>query len=125
MGRTTGSLRRRIALDEPGLIDDDHGGVEQGWNERFQRSAEVIYLRGGETVKAARLTGQQPAVFRVRSDTSTRAITTDWRLRDVRRVQLGDDGKPVGNTGLYNIKSVIETEDRAWVEITAISGEAI
>jgi hypothetical protein len=38
---------------------------------------------------------------------------------------LDADLQPVGHRGLYNITSAIESDDRAWIEITAISGVGI
>lgn len=121
----TGKLRDRVFLDAPIELPDGSGGVETGWAEQFSRAASIMYLRGGETVQAARLSGRQPAVITLRADRQTRLIAPQWRLRDTRKQILDTDGNPVGPAGLYNIKTVIETEDRAWIEITAESGVAI
>ncbi|TMV07330.1 head-tail adaptor protein [Arenibacterium halophilum] len=117
-----GSLRERIVFERPKSEPDGHGGIETGWTEMFEVRAALRWLRGGESVQAARLSGRQPAVFTIRANDQTRAIAPDWRLRDLRRLALDAGGQPI--RGVFNIRAVIETEDRAWIEITAETGVA-
>jgi len=120
--RRAGALRDRIALEATVKRGDGYGGTIEAWQERAVLWASILYLRGGETVQAARLVGRQPVVITVRASDVTRAIDGTWRAIDLRRVKRDQKGEPVPGPGLYNIKTAFETEDRAWIEITAESG---
>lgn len=109
---SAGDLFHRVAFDKRAPEDDEHGNVEGEFVERFQRRAGFTFLRGGETVIAARLEGRQPVVVLVRSDTETRLVDTDWQMRDVRTLTV------------YAIKSIIPSDDRQWLHITVESGVA-
>lgn len=90
---------------------DGHGGFDPVPTS-FTVRANIRYLRGGETVQAARLTGKQPVVVTVRRSSQTAALTTDDKMRDAR-------------TGTeYQIRAIVPTEDRQFIEITAESGVA-
>lgn len=79
---------------------DDAGG--------FDAACDIIWRRTGETVMQARLQGQSPAVIRVWSNASTRAVDNAWWARDRRTGRL------------FNILSPGEpAEDRAYVEFLA------
>jgi len=110
-----GKLNERAAFDAPTGGTDAFGGDTVGWGEQFKRSAEFIYQKGDESVQAARLAGRSIYKVRVRSDSGTRQITTDWRMRDLRR------GLPSGVTGdtlpgtRYNVREVDAITDRKWV----------
>lgn len=121
---TLARLREQVAFDVPAEAPDGSGGVEAGWLEQIANcKAHFRYLRGGETVQAARLEGRQPVVVTLQASAVTRAITSDWRMRDVRREEFDDDG--VLMRGEYNIRAVVETEDRQWIEVTAETGVAV
>jgi head-tail adaptor len=108
-----GNLPKRVAFESPTSAPDGGGGSVRGWNEEFSRRAKYTRLRGGEAVMAARLSGRQPTVIRVRFDSSTRTIKTSWRIRDV-------------HTGeAFNIRALVRSEDRLWLDIDAESGVAI
>lgn len=106
-------LFEAVALDRPVATDNGAGGKEVGWVEDFTARAEFRYLRGSETVMAARLQGRQPIVAVIPSSEASRQVTSDWRLRDIRR------------SISYNIRTVVPSDDRRWIEITAESGVAI
>ena len=106
-------LIARLAFDAPLTGPDGSGGVVIGWQERFQTRAHFRYLRGGETVVAARLAGRQPVVVTIRAHDSARQITPAWRMRDV------------GLGVAYNIRAIVPSGDRKWLEITAEGGVAI
>lgn len=108
-----GDLYQKVAFDEPVTQSDGQGGTINGWSERFQRRAHYLWLRGGETVQAARLEGRQPLVITVRSDSGTRQITTDWRARDAR------------SGAIFNIRGIVPSDNRAFLEITVESGVAV
>ncbi|MHA7852201.1 head-tail adaptor protein [Roseovarius sp.] len=109
---TAGHLSERFAFDAPTSTPDGFGGIETGWEEQFTRSCEVIYQRGSEAIEAARLTGRSIYKIKLRSDSGTRTITTDWRARDARR---GTE---------YNVREVDAITDRAWVYLVVESGGA-
>uniref|UniRef100_A4WTD5 Phage head-tail adaptor, putative n=1 Tax=Cereibacter sphaeroides (strain ATCC 17025 / ATH 2.4.3) TaxID=349102 RepID=A4WTD5_CERS5 len=102
-----------VAFDEPVQIPDGSGGTDATWQERYACRAHIRYLRGGEVVQAARLAGRQPVVVTIRRSAEAEAIRADWRMRDNR----------TGET--YNIRAIVPTEDRRWLEITAESGVAV
>lgn len=108
-----GEFDHVLQFASPTEVIDEYGGTQQGWTEEIpQISAKLIYLRGGETVQAARLAGRQPVVAVVRRNEATALIQTDWLMRDVR-------------SGVaYNIRAIPPTEDRRYFEITAESGVA-
>lgn len=105
-------LQELVAFDEPVETADDYGGVATSFAERLRAHAHFRYLRGGETVQARRLEGVQPVVVTIRQSALARTITTDWRMRDVRR----------GHT--YNIRSIVPTDDRVYLELTCERGVA-
>lgn len=109
---SAGDLFERVAFDVRSSDDDGHGNYNGEFVEQFQRRAGFTFLRGGETVIAARLEGRQPVVVLVRSDSQTRMIDTDWRMRDVR------------TSVVYAVKSIIPSDDRLWLSITVEGGVA-
>lgn len=109
--RSAGSLYDKITFSTITEVPDGHGGFEPTPTD-FTVRANIRYLRGGETVQAARLTGKQPVVVTVRRSSATAALTTDDKMRDAR-------------TGTeYQIRAIVPTEDRQFMEITAESGVA-
>lgn len=108
-----GPLHYRVAFDAPEYVADGSGGQTRTWAEMLTCAAGFRFLRGGETVQAARLDGRQPAVVTIRSSSDARQITTDWRMRDTR-------------TGaVYNVRSIVPTDDRAFLELLCESGVAV
>ena len=92
---SAGDLRERIAFEKREAGEDDgYGNTEATWKVQFIVWAQVIPRLGGETVLAARLSGTQPYTIRIRSSSSTRLITPEWRARHER------DGT------IYNIRSI-------------------
>lgn len=100
-----GKLRQSVAFDEPTGGTDAFGGGTEEWTERHACWAQWVYQSGSEAVQAARLSGRHIYKIRVRSCEATRAITTAYRMRDVRR---GD---------AYNIREIDAITDRAWVHL--------
>lgn len=110
---SAGKLRERVAFDAEQRIPDGSGGQKVEWVEAFSCAAEIRYERGKEAVQAGGLTGTASFKVKVRSSSKTRALTTDHRMRDVRR-------------GLaFNLREVDAISDRAWVWLVAESGVAI
>lgn len=112
-----GKLRDRVAFDAPTQTLDGSGGTEAGWTAvgtgSFQCWANLRYLRGGETVQAARLTGKQPALVTIRRNSVSDKVTASWRMRDLR------------SGAIYNVRSIVPTDDRAMLELLCESGVAV
>lgn len=106
-------LNEAIALDSPTSNPDGSGGQEQGWTEEFTDRAAFEYERGSEAVQAGKTTGSSVFRVKLRSSIASRAITTDWRLRDTRR------------SVAYNIRKIDTVSDRHWVWLRVESGVAI
>lgn len=86
-----GLLRDRVRFETRGTVDDGYGNEVPGgdWELQFTVWAQLMPLRGSETVIAARLQGQQPYIVRVRASDNTRLATPAWRIvfdRDPTRV---------------------------------------
>lgn len=110
-----GALTERIAFDAPKATRNVTGGRDSGWQSAAVTCrANFRYLRGGETVQAARLAGRQPVVVTVRATAAKRAITPEWRMRDLR------------SGAEFNIRTgPVETADRAFLEFTVEGGVAV
>jgi len=100
-----GALTERVAFDEPTGGTDAFGGTTEAWTERHVCAAQWTHGKGDEGVQAAREAGRQAYKVRVRSSAATRAVTTDYRLRDTRR------------STTWNIVDVDAVTDRAWVHL--------
>lgn len=108
-----GDLDRRVAFDAPTSAADGMGGTVEGWSEVHACAAHFRYLRGSETVIAARLAGRQVVVATVRACAAARAVGPGHRMRDAR------DGTE------FNVRSgPAPSDDRVWLEFTAESGVA-
>lgn len=123
--RGSGHLYEHVAFDKRVDASDGHGNYQDGFVEQFSCRAGFTYLRGTESVIAARLEGRQPIVVRVRSSTSTRSIEADWRMRNMRNGSWdGDGGEEYWTGPIYAVRSVIPTEDRQFIDVTVESGKA-
>ena len=100
-----GKLDRRVAFDAPTKAPNGQGGMISGWSEQIEVWAGYRFLRGGETVQSARLEGRQPVVVRVRSSAASKAITPEWRMRDLRdgRVYAIRSCPPPGRDGYIEL----------------------
>ena len=111
--RGAGQFDRRVIFDSPSASSDDAGGTVSGWSAEFSVRASYRRLRGGETVLAARLSGAQPTIIPVRASSQTKMLQPSWRGRDA------------GTGEVFNIRAIVRTDDRAYLEITAESGVAV
>ena len=102
----------RVFLQRPTVTADGLGGTETGWQDVFETRAHFRYLRGGETVLAGRLQGRLTIVATIPSHDAARQVTPDWRVRDARAGTI------------WNVRSVIPSDDRALIELTCESGVA-
>ncbi len=93
--------------------DDGFGNTVSGWQEEFDASCGITYLKGSEAVMASRLEAKSPIIIAIRNSANARRITAEWRAKDVR-------------TGvIYQIKEHPRpSEDRAMLEMLAMSGVA-
>lgn len=114
----TNSLEHSVAFDRREDVEDDYGNTVGDWREQFGRRAAFVYAGGRETVMAARLEGRGILKCRVLSDSSTRAIEQDWRMRDVR--SHADQQKQT----TYAIVEVDSVTDRFWVYLVVERGVA-
>lgn len=106
-----GLLSRRALFQARVEQSDGFGNTVSSWQDAFTRWCHVRYLKGGETVMAARLEGRQPVVLTVRRDPQSEGITHDMRaVIDGRSYNLREDPRP--------------TDDRLWLEMAAESGVA-
>lgn len=103
-------LIERVAFDIPVETVTSHGGTRIAWTEEFIARAQFLYLRGGETVIASRLSGRQPVVVTMRNEGRAKDVTPEWRMRDVRRGTV------------YNVRSIVPTDNRLYLELTCESG---
>lgn len=109
-----GQMTYRLAFDAPAVADNGAGGRRRGWTEGLHECwAAVRFLRGGETVIAARLAGVQPVVVTIRACDAARAIRHDWRIRDLR------------SGTVYSISAPpVASDSRGFLDIVAQSGVA-
>lgn len=107
-----GHLDRRVTLEKPTATPDGMGGTEAGWETVAEVGAGFRYLRGTEAVMAGRLQGRLTAVVTIKRSPTTAAVTTDWRL---------SEGTPAT---IWNVRSVIPSDDRDFLELTCESGVA-
>jgi len=109
-----GRMRERVAFEVRGNVDDGMGNPQSGeFAEVYRCAAEITPKMGGETVTAARLTGTQPMLIKVRICEALLGIGTDWRIRDTR------------SDVVYDIKAVSNPDQKKrFLEILAVSGVA-
>lgn len=107
-----GDLNEMVAIERPVAAQNGLGGTEAGWEEVSRGWAHYRWLRGGEAVMQGRLRGRQAVVVTLRRVQSLSSVQADWRLRDLR-------------TGtLFNVRSIVRTDDRMFLELTCETGVA-
>mgnify|MGYP003574951648 CR=1 FL=1 len=109
---SAGQLFYKVAFDAREPIEDEYGNVVEGWQEKFVCRAGFTHLRGGESVIASRLEGKHIQIITVRVSTLSKAVTTDYRARDVR----------TGET--FNIRDITPNLDRQFIDFLVESGVA-
>jgi head-tail adaptor len=81
--KSAGELTALVAFETRIWQPDGGGGHDGLWNEAFRCRARLQPLTGGETVIAGRLQGRQPFVLTVRQEARTKAVTTEYRVRQI------------------------------------------
>lgn len=109
-----GRQREKLLFQSPDNVADEYGNEQTGWADEFMTAAELIPLKGGEPVLAARLSGVQPFIIRIRSCVAARAVTTAWRAVDQRN-----------QARTFNIRSIANMDQKnAWLDIMVDQGVA-
>lgn len=106
-------LFEAVSFGRSDEVQDEYGGISRAWVTMFETRAEFIYNRGTEAVQAGSLQGTATFKVKVRSSIQSRALTTDSRMRDIRR---GVE---------YQIREVDAISDRAMVYLVVESGVAV
>ena len=120
---TAGNQFHLVAFDRRTEVADDYGNTVGQWAEQFQTRAEYVHKSGSETVIAARLQGRHTQIIRVRASAAARAVTTDWRVRDVRNGQF-IDGEWRGTE--FNIRYIMPDEEgRQWLDFHVEKGVVV
>jgi SPP1 family predicted phage head-tail adaptor len=117
-----GDLRQRVTFAKPDQVADEWGNVTTGWLDMFTVWANITPRLGGETVEAARLTGRQPVVIRVRQSPDTALIAVDWKATTV-------EG-PVPAGVVYNIRTCVDPDEGnqshdKWLDMLCEAGVAV
>lgn len=115
---SAGRMRELLHFQRQGATpagEPDYGSPQAGdWETVFTEPAELAPMRGGEPVQAARLTGVQPYIVRIRSHTATREITPAWRAVDARNPKR-----------VFNIRTITNTDQKnAWIDLLVDDGVA-
>lgn len=79
-----GKLDRRFRFERRQAIDDGHGNSVGEFVHQFTVAANMVFLRGGEGVLAARLAAKQPAILTIRDSVAARSIAAEWQAVDAR-----------------------------------------
>lgn len=108
-----GKLTEALAFDAPSDVPDGYGGVETTWAEQFATRGRFIHGKGTEKFDAGKMEGHHPVTVEIRSNANSRAVTTDYRMRDTR------------NSKTFNVVSAHVQPDRRWIELTAIEGAPV
>lgn len=92
---TANDMTQRAGFFEPVVERDADGQLVQGWALRFTVWSHVAFLRGSETVMAARMASKAPAIVTVRASEETERITSEWRCEiDGRTFNIREDPRP-------------------------------
>ncbi len=113
-----GAMRESVVIERRAATDDGYGNTVSGDFERYWPAtggiaAQVIPLRGGEAVQAARLSGSVTFEVIVRNAAGLADMTTADRVRDLR------------SGAIYNIRAIVNPDQRgAWLHMTCERGVA-
>jgi len=95
---------------------DEFGNSQTEFIDQFTEPARLIFASfGNETVVASRLEGRQPVIIKLRLNSRTIQIQSNWRAVDARNTEI-----------IYAISAppVDRDQTRRWLEIPAVLGAA-
>jgi head-tail adaptor len=82
---TAGRMREKLNFQKRSSSDDGYGNDQAGdFETAFTAAAELVPLKGTEAVMASRLSGVQPFVVRIYSNSQSRSVGASWRAVDTR-----------------------------------------
>ncbi|WP_455918851.1 head-tail adaptor protein [Ensifer canadensis] len=112
---SSGRMREKLHLQKRTMVDDGMGNETAGdFATVFTAPGELVPMRGGEGVQAARLTGTQPYIVRIRSCAASRDVTPGWRAVDARN-----------DKRVLNIRTVTNPDQKnGWLELLVDDGVA-
>ncbi|RVL78601.1 head-tail adaptor protein [Sinorhizobium meliloti] len=111
---SAGRMHQRLHFQKRQIVDDSYGNSFGDWETVFTVAAELIPLRGGEPVQAARLVGVQPYTVRIRSCAAAREVNPSWRIVDARNASR-----------VMNIRTVTNPDQKnAWLDLLVDDGVA-
>lgn len=105
----SGSLDRRIRIEQPVETDDGRQTRVTGWNEVATVWAQYVPMKGREAREALGREASMPATFRIRWSRRVADVAPGWLLRFQDRI--------------YRIKSAVEIGRRDGIEILAEAGD--
>jgi len=108
-----GKLRERITLQR-NMAQPDWSGhpAPPDWRDQFTVWAGIRFLRGSESVLAARLSARQPAIMTIRTSSQARSILPSDRAVNARTGEI------------FNIREVPREarDSRAFLEVLIEAG---
>lgn len=88
----------RATFQQPVEDVDDDGQIVQRYDGQFVDRVKLRFLRGGETVMAARLESRTPVIITIRNSARARQVTSEWRVViDGRIYDIKEDPRPTEN----------------------------
>ena len=119
-----GELNRRVTFQQRQSTTDEFGNEIPGtWTDVYTCAARLQPKFGGnaESVVASRLASQQPYNLIVRNCVATRAVRTDWRVKDARQAEDANGASP----RVWNIKTIVNPDERnQWLEMLVVEGSS-
>ncbi len=109
---TAGTLREKIRFQSRTNENDGYGNTKAEWTTAYDCRADLLWLRGGESVLAGRLEGVKTAVFTIRDCVDARAVTSEYRVVNLRTDEV------------FNVRSVNSATKRGYIDILAETGVA-
>lgn len=83
-----GGLDQSITIQRYIGVDDGYGNIIGTWVDQFTVWAGIQFMRGSETVIAARLSARQPAIMTVRNSAQARGILPSDRAKNAHTGEL-------------------------------------
>lgn len=79
-----GELRFQFRFERRKAANDGFGNTEGDWEAPFDWVwGKRVFLRGSESVIAARMTGRSPALLQCRASSEMEMVDTSWRCIDI------------------------------------------